>query len=71
MHMRTRIKEYRARHGMTQQQLADAVGARRETIVLVEGGKYNPTLRLAHKIAATLHSTIDDIFLFEDEDGIV
>jgi putative transcriptional regulator len=56
---------------MTQQQLADAVGARRETIVLIEGGKYNPTLRLAHKIAATLHSTIDDIFLFEDEDGIV
>ncbi len=67
--MHTRIKELRARHGLTQQQLADIVGARRETIVCIEGGRYNPTIRLAHKIAVALHSHIDDIFLFADEDG--
>ena len=66
--MHTRIKELRARYGLTQQQLADIVGARRETIVLIEGGRYNPTIRLAHKIALALHSRIDDIFLFADED---
>lgn len=67
MHMLTRIKELRARHGLTQQQLADIVGVRRETIVLIEGGRYNPTIRLAHRIARTLDSTIDDIFIFEDK----
>jgi putative transcriptional regulator len=62
------MKEYRARLDMTQGQLAEAVGARRETIVFLEGGKYNPSLRLAHKIAETLGATVDELFSFEDED---
>jgi len=63
--MKTRIKELRARHNLTQQQLADIVGVRRETIVFVESGKYNPSLKLAHQIAQTLHATIEEVFVFE------
>jgi putative transcriptional regulator len=66
--MRTRIKEFRARKDMTQEQLAEHVGVRRETIVFMEKGKYNPSLRLAHKVAKALDITIDELFLFDDED---
>jgi putative transcriptional regulator len=65
--MKTRMKEYRARHNLTQAQLAEKVGVRRETIVFLEKGKYNPSLRLAHNIAVTLGVKIDDVFIFEDE----
>jgi putative transcriptional regulator len=49
----TRIKEFRARKNLTQEQLAELVGVRRETIVFLEMGKYNPSLKLAHDIAKT------------------
>ncbi|HDR6318643.1 transcriptional regulator [Bacillus cereus] len=62
----TRIKEYRAKSNMTQEGLAKTVGVRRETISHLEKGKYNPSLQLAHDIAKALHSTIDEIFIFED-----
>ncbi|MGE7859828.1 helix-turn-helix transcriptional regulator [Bacillus mobilis] len=62
----TRIKEYRAKSNMTQEDLAKNVGVRRETISHLEKGKYNPSLQLAHDIAKALHSTIDEIFIFED-----
>jgi putative transcriptional regulator len=64
--MKTRIKEYRARADMTQAELAAAVGVRRETIVFLEKGKYNPSLRLAHDVAQALGSTIQDLFIFEE-----
>ena len=64
--MRTRIKELRARHDLTQEQLAAKVGVRRETIVFLEKGKYNPSLKLAHDVAKALKSTIDEIFIFDD-----
>jgi putative transcriptional regulator len=64
--MRTRIKEYRARLNLTQEKLADLVGVRRETIVFLEQGKYNPSLRLAHNVARTLGATIEEIFTFEE-----
>jgi len=64
--VQTRIKEYRTRFSMTQDDLAKKVGVRRETIVFLEQGKYNPSLRLAHDIATALHARIDDLFLFED-----
>ncbi|WP_263703643.1 helix-turn-helix transcriptional regulator [Bacillus thuringiensis] len=63
----TRIKEYRAKSNMTQEDLAKIVGVRRETISHLEKGKYNPSLQLAHDIAKALHSTIDEVFIFEDE----
>ena len=65
--MRTRIKEYRARYNMTQEELAKRVGVRRETIVFLEKGKYNPSLKLAYRIAKVFNTSIEDIFLFDDE----
>jgi len=65
--MQTRIKEYRTRLNLTQEDLAKSVGVRRETIVFLEQGKYNPSLKLAHDVAQTLHTTIDDLFIFEGD----
>ncbi len=64
--MKTRIKEFRARYDLTQEDLAKMVGARRETILFLEKGKYNPSLKLAHNIAKALKTTIDELFIFED-----
>jgi len=62
--MKTRIKELRARHNLTQEDLAHKVGVRRETIVFLEKGKYNPSLQLAHDVAKALKTTIDELFIF-------
>lgn len=67
MAFRTRIKEFRARHDLTQEDLARLVGVRRETIIYLEKGKYNPSLKLAHDIAKALKTTIDELFIFEEE----
>ena len=64
--MKTRIREYRVRHDLTQEKLAELVGVRRETIIFLEQGKYNPSLRLAHNVARALKATIDRVFIFED-----
>jgi putative transcriptional regulator len=61
------MKEYRNAIGLTQEQLAEIVGVRRETIIYLEKGKYNPSLKLAHDIARILKAPIEDIFLFDDE----
>lgn len=62
--MTNRIKELRARHNLTQEDLARQAGVRRETIVFLEKGKYNPSLKLAHDIAVILHTNIDELFIF-------
>lgn len=64
--MKTRIREYRARLNLTQEKLAEMVGVRRETIIFLEQGKYNPSLRLAHNVARALKTTLDELFIFED-----
>ena len=64
--MKTRIKELRARYNLTQDDLARKVGVRRETILFIEKGNYNPSLKLAHEIAIALQTTIDNLFIFED-----
>jgi putative transcriptional regulator len=64
--MKTRIKELRARYDLTQEDLAKKVGVRRETILFIEKGEYNPSLNLAHDIAVKLKTTIDELFIFED-----
>jgi putative transcriptional regulator len=69
MSFRTRIKELRARYDLTQEDLAKAVGVRRETILYLEKGKYNPSLKLAHDVAKALRTTLDDLFIFTDEDS--
>jgi len=63
--MKTRIKELRARHNLTQEDLAKKVGVRRETIVFLEKGKYNPSLQLAHDVAKALKTTIEELFIFK------
>jgi putative transcriptional regulator len=64
--MRTRIKELRARYDLTQEELAKKVGVRRETILFLEKGKYNPSLKLAYDIAKVLQSKIEEVFLFDE-----
>ena len=64
--MKTRIKEYRIRLDLTQEKLAEMVGVRRETIIFLEQGRYNPSLRLAYNVARVLKTTIDELFIFED-----
>jgi len=65
--VRTRIKELRARYDLTQDGLAKKVGVRRETIIYLEKGNYNPSLKLAHDVAEVLKTTIDDLFIFDDK----
>lgn len=66
--MKTRIKEFRARHDLTQQDLADKVGVSRMTIVFLEKGTYNPSLLLAHRVAKVLGTSMEELFIFEEED---
>ena len=65
--MKTRIKEFRAKYNLTQEDLARKAGVRRETIVFLEKGKYNPSLQLAHDVAKILKTTVDELFIFEKE----
>jgi putative transcriptional regulator len=65
--IKSRIKELRARYDLTQEQLADMVDARRETIGHIESGRYNPSLILAYKIARALKSNIAEVFAFEEK----
>ena len=65
--MKTRIQELRKQSRITQEELADALGVTRQTIISLENGKYNASLQLAHKIAAYFHMNIEEIFLFEEE----
>lgn len=60
--IRNRIKEYRARHNMKQEELARLVGVRRETIGNLEKGKYNPSLVLAWNIAQVFGVPIEEVF---------
>jgi putative transcriptional regulator len=63
----TKIREYRAKFNMTQEELADSVGVRRETIVHLENGRYNPSLKLAFDIAKVFHITVDELFSFTED----
>jgi putative transcriptional regulator len=68
--MTNRIKELRAKEGLSQLELAQLVGVRRETVVFLEKGKYNPSLRLAHDIAKHFRLPIEEVFLFDDEEAL-
>jgi putative transcriptional regulator len=65
--IKTRIKELRARHNLTQDELADMVGVTRQTMLHLEKGRYNPSLILAWRVANALNSTIVEVFSIEDE----
>lgn len=64
--IRSRMKELRARYDLTQEQLANIVEVRRETIGHIEKNRYNLSLILAYKISRALNSTIEEVFIFED-----
>jgi putative transcriptional regulator len=65
--IKSHIKELRARYDLTQDQLAELVDVRRETIVHMEHNRYNPSLILAYKISKALKSTIEEVFTFEEK----
>ncbi len=60
--MKNRIKELRQKMNMTQEELSSSVGVRRETIVFLEQGKYNPSLKLAMDVAKILKTKVDELF---------
>ena len=64
MSLTTRIREYRLQARMNQEELAQRVGVRRETIGNLENGKYNPSLKLAMDIAQVFGCTVEDLFFF-------
>lgn len=66
MALSTKLKEYREANGFKQADLAELVGVRRETIVNLEKGKYNPSLKLAMDIAKVFHTTVEELFFFDD-----
>lgn len=65
----TKIKEYREKAGMKQAELAERVNARRETIVHLENGRYNPSLKLAMDIARVFGVTVEELFTFTEEEA--
>ncbi|MDD2445095.1 MAG: helix-turn-helix transcriptional regulator [Candidatus Nanoarchaeia archaeon] len=66
--MKTRIKELRAKYNLTQEQLANKIGVRRETILFIESGKYNPSLKLAFQISRVLKSNVNEVFFFSEKE---
>ena len=66
--MENRIAELRKARRISQAELAEAVAVTRQTIISLESGRYNASLLLAHKIAKYFETTIEDIFLFEEEE---
>ena len=65
--MENRIAALRKERRISQAELAEAVAVTRQTIISLENGRYNASLLLAHKIAQYFNTTIEDIFLFEEE----
>ena len=63
--LKNQISAYRERLGMTQLELAEACGVRRETIVNLERGRYNPSLKLALRICDVLQARVEDVFWLE------
>lgn len=66
--MKNRIAELRSKEGLTQQALADEMGVSRQTIISLERGRYNPSIFLAHKVASRFGLSIEQVFLFEEDE---
>jgi putative transcriptional regulator len=66
--LENRVRIARVEANLTQQQLAEKVGVTRQTISLIEKGKYNPTLRLCLDICYAVNKTLDEVFWIEKED---
>lgn len=68
--MKNRIKELRLEHGITQQELADKVCVSSRTIISLEKQKYNPSVLLAYKISSVFNLSIEETFIFEQDDQL-
>lgn len=66
--MKNRLEEFRTRNGWTQQELADRVEVSRQTIISLEGGRYNPSILLAFRLARIFKLQIEELFLFSEEE---
>ena len=66
--MKNRIEEIRKERGVLQDELAKCMGVSRQTISSLENGRYNPSIILAYKIAKYFNMTIEEVFIFEEED---
>ncbi len=67
MALKTKVREYREKAGLKQSELAELVHARRETIVHLENGRYNPSLKLAMDIAKVFHAPVEELFEFTED----
>lgn len=65
--MKNRLEELRRAAGMTQEELAETLEVSRQTVGSLENGRYNPSILLAFKIARLFHTTIEEVFLYEEE----
>lgn len=68
--MKNRIEEIRRQRGIRQEEFAKSMGVSRQTISSLENGRYNPSILLAHKIAKYFDMTIEEVFIFEEEEPI-
>ena len=66
--MKNRIEEIRKQKGIRQEDFAKHLGVSRQTISSLENGRYNPSILLAHKIARCFDMTIDEVFIFDEEE---
>ena len=66
--MKNRIEEIRKERGVRQEEFAKLMGVSRQTISSLENGRYNPSITLAYKIAKYFDMTIEEVFIFEEED---
>ncbi len=64
--MENRLRVYRAMRDITQEDLAEAVGVSRQTVIAIERGNYNPSLELAFKIVRFFDAKIEDVFIYDD-----
>ena len=67
MALKTKVKEYSEKAGLKQNELAELVKVRRETIVHLENGRYNPSLKLAMDIAKVFHARVEELFEFTED----
>ena len=67
MKLSTHVREFRIAKGFTQEDLAEKAGVTRQTILFLEGGKYNPSLALAWRISRIFGKSVEDVFMFEEE----
>ena len=67
--MKNRIEEIRKERGIRQEEFAKSMGVSRQTISSLENGRYNPSIMLAYKIAKYFQLTIEEVFVFEDEES--